>query len=110
MEKEIAEIKQRLAKVEQRVQNQCEKCSYVTGDLSSKVQETKDILESMRTLTVSITQQTEQIKHISQEVADMKVQVSELNNRPVEKWDKLTGAGITAFVSALVTLLINGVL
>lgn len=107
IEKEIADIKQRLATVEQKVQNQCEKCTYVTGDLAAKVQETKDIVESMRELTISITQQTEQIRHISQEVSDMKVQVAAISNKPAEKWDKVTGTIITALTSGLITIAIN---
>ena len=39
-----AEILERLAKVEQKVNNQCEKCKYVTNDFEYKIKETKGIL------------------------------------------------------------------
>lgn len=107
MEKEIAEIKQRLATVEQKIENQCEKCAYVTRDFNNKLKETSDILEGLRTLSISVTKLTEQIKYNSQEVADMKTQLAEVNKRPGAKWDKLTTTIITAVTSGLITILIN---
>jgi septal ring factor EnvC (AmiA/AmiB activator) len=110
MEKEIAEIKQRLATVEQKIENQCEKCAYVTKDVNSKIKETSDILEGLRTLSITVTKLTEQIKYNSQEVTDMKTKLEAVSSRPAEKWDKLTGAIIAAATSGIVSLLASLIL
>ena len=110
MDAEIIDIKTRLATVEQKISSQCDKCDYVCKDFSSKIQETRAIVESMRELNVAVTKLTEQIKHNSDEVIDMKAQLAEVAKQPAAKWNLLTGAIITALTSGLITIILNTML
>ena len=107
MEKEIAEIKQRLATVEQKINNQCEKCEYVTKDFHIKLKETNEILENMRTLAITMTTLTEQVKHMNSDIGTIKTQIEEVSKKPAAKWDKLTTTIITAIVSGIIALAIS---
>ena len=106
-EKTEMEILERLTKVEQKVNNQCEKCKYITGDFDYKIKETKGILEEMRNLSVAIAKLTEQIDHNSQEVVDLKKKMDKQIERPANKWNDLTKSIITATASGLIALVIS---
>jgi methyl-accepting chemotaxis protein len=101
------EILERLAKVEALVKNQHEKCKYVCNDFENKIQETKEILENMRALTISVAKLTEQMEYSSRELSEIKNQLTTVTTRPVKFWDKAVTSAISGIVALAISLIFN---
>lgn len=101
-----SEILERLAKVEQKVNNQCEKCEYVSKDMNKKITDTQELLQEMKTLNITVTRLTEQLKSNNKEVEGLKKNIETLTQKPSNYWDKVVTTIISVVTSGIVGALI----
>lgn len=107
MTDEMAQLSNRLGVLEQKVDAQQQRFEYVTQNMTEKIKETAEIVESMRTLNVSVTKLTEQIRYNNNEISSMKTQLAEINNQPSAKWINLTNAITAAITSGIIAFVIS---
>ena len=93
------EIVQRLAIVEEGRQSN-----------TKRIDELEEEMKDNRELTVAVKEIATEIKHLREEQTDMNKRLKEIEDKPAQKWDKVTMTIIATVVGGIIGALISQIL
>ena len=77
---------------------------------TKRIDELEEEMKDNRELTVAVKEIATEIKHLREEQTDMNKRLKEIEDKPAQKWDKVTMTIIATVVGGIIGALISQIL